>query len=266
MADKGDFKAFIVEGEAREPIIIDNIAKVFFSHGKFKIITLPAGQNIYMLWKKLKEDDFDTDIIEVLREEHEEINHQLSGMSRDSFSEVYLFFDYDGHQKNLGEGETTDVINQMLSSFDNETENGKLYISYPMVEALRDFLSGECGNGNNCFVKIDELVKYKMISASRAIYAQFKMYDFSVWEEIINVFVMRLTCLLKQINRMTYEQYMGTINPYVIFKLEEEEIWRNRVFVLSAFPEFLLDYFGMKLWRRCVKNMANQLGSCQCRR
>lgn len=31
MADK-DYKAFIVEGEAREPLIIDNISKVFFTH------------------------------------------------------------------------------------------------------------------------------------------------------------------------------------------------------------------------------------------
>ena len=53
-----DYKAFIIEGEAREPLIINNISKVFFAHAKFKIITLPAGQNIYMLWKKLKEDNF----------------------------------------------------------------------------------------------------------------------------------------------------------------------------------------------------------------
>ena len=65
MADR-DYKAFIVEGEVREPQIIDNISKVFFAHGNFKIITLPAEENIYMLWKKLKADDFDTDIIEVL--------------------------------------------------------------------------------------------------------------------------------------------------------------------------------------------------------
>ena len=32
MADK-DYKAFIVEGEAREPQVIDNISKVFFKHG-----------------------------------------------------------------------------------------------------------------------------------------------------------------------------------------------------------------------------------------
>lgn len=50
MADK-DYKAFIVEGEAREPQVIDNISKVFFKHGNLKIITLPAGENIYMLWK-----------------------------------------------------------------------------------------------------------------------------------------------------------------------------------------------------------------------
>ena len=48
MADR-DYKAFIVEGEAREPQIIDNISKVFFSHGNFKIITLPAGENIRLL-------------------------------------------------------------------------------------------------------------------------------------------------------------------------------------------------------------------------
>ena len=82
MADK-DYKAFIVEGEAREPQIIDNISKVFFSHGNFKIITLPAEQNIYMLWKKLKEDDFETDLIEVLREGSDEIKEQFEALGED---------------------------------------------------------------------------------------------------------------------------------------------------------------------------------------
>ena len=58
----------------------------------------------------------------------------MEGLSRDDFSEVFLFFDYDVHQTNLGKADDGDVINQMLESFDNETENGKLYISYPMVQ------------------------------------------------------------------------------------------------------------------------------------
>ena len=191
MADK-DYKAFIVEGEAREPLIIDNISKVFFSHANFKIITLPAGQNIYMLWKKLEKDDFDTDIIEVLREESDEVAEQLAGLERDDFSEVYLLFDYDGHQNNLGEEIEVNVIGQMLESFNNETENGKLYISYPMVEALRDFEAGKCGKGGYCFVPISEIGDYKTISAEHAFYPQFKTYNFLVWKEAIDVFAKRM--------------------------------------------------------------------------
>ncbi len=261
MADK-DYKAFIVEGEAREPLIIDNITRIFFSHGQIKIITLPAGQNIYMLWKKLKEDDFDTDIIEVLREENNELKKQLEGLSRDDFSEVYLVFDYDGHQNNLGNTEDGDVVDQMLSSFDNETENGKLYISYPMVEALRDFDNKECGNGEDCFVTISELTSYKGLSATRSIYSQLGQYDFQVWEEAIDAFVRKISCLFNQVDTLTYEKYIADINPYEIKCKEQKEIDKNRIFILSAFPELLLDYFGIKLWRRCVKHNINKYNNC----
>ncbi|MBO5352273.1 MAG: hypothetical protein J6A77_03140 [Lachnospiraceae bacterium] len=253
MADR-DYKAFIVEGEAREPLIIDNISKVFFSHGNFKIITLPAGQNIYMLWKKLKEDDFDTDIIEVLREEHKELEEQLTGLSREDFSEVYLFFDFDGHQNNLGVDDDGDVLEQMLINFDNETEHGKLYLSYPMVEALRDFEMGVCGNKENCFVMNGEIEKYKYLSAEHSKYPQFKEYDFEIWKNVMDVFAMRLSCLMKQEKTLTYEQYIEAMSPYEVLRLEKQDIQNNRVFVLSAFPEFLLDYFGRKLWKKCVKS------------
>ena len=171
-----DYKVFIVEGEAREPLIIDNISKVFFSHGNIKIITVSAGENIYMLWKKLKADDFDTDIIEVLRESNDDISKQLDGLSRDDFSEVYLFFDYDMHQTNLGKEDDADAVKQMLESFNNETENGKLYISYPMVEALRDYKSGICGDRATCFVAIDGMKEYKNASAVRAVNPRFMEY------------------------------------------------------------------------------------------
>ena len=257
---------FIVEGEAREPLIINNISKIFFAHRNFKIIILPAGLNIYMLWKMLKEDDFDTDIIEVLRENRNEFAKQLAGFDRSDFSEVYLFFDYDGHQNNLGEEDDRDVLDQMLLSFDNETENGKLYISYPMVEALRDFESGVCGSKDRCFVEVKDLGEYKTRSAVCAIYPQFNAYDFNIWKEAIDVFSMRLSCLMDKADTIDYEQYVETISPYEILKLEKREIQDNRVFVLSAFPEFLLDYFGQKLWKVCVKHSMNLFEKQECKR
>ncbi len=264
MADK-DYKAFIVEGEAREPQVIDNISKVFFSHKNFKIITLPAGENIYMLWKRLKADDFDTDIIEVLRESNKEISKQLLGLSRDDFSEVYLFFDYDAHQTNLGKADDGNVIDQMLESFDNETENGKLYISYPMVEALRDYEPGICGKRDVCFVTIEELAEYKKVSALRSFNPHFRSYDIDNWKEIIDVFAMRISCLLGRGETVSYEQYLESGNPYDIYICEKKETANNRVFILSAFPEFLVDYFGMKLWKTCVKHTKNRLENQFCK-
>lgn len=264
MADK-DYKAFIVEGEAREPQIIDNISKIFFAHGNYTVITLPAGENIYMLWKQLKEDDFDTDVIEVLREKNDQIKKHLSGLSRDDFSEIYLFFDYDAHQTNLGKSVSADVVRQMLESFDNETENGKLYISYPMVEALRDYEPGKCGNEVDCFVKIDEIGNYKNASATRAYNPHFREYDFDAWKDIIDVFAMRISCLYEVPDMMEFKQYSSAVTPGKIYDMELRESDMNRVFVLSAFPEFLLDYFGLKLWKTSVKHRKNQKNKMLCK-
>ncbi len=257
MADR-DYKAFIVEGEAREPQITANITKVFFAHGNVRTITLPAGENIYMLWKKLKADDFDTDIIEVLREYNDDVREQLMGLSRDDFSEVYLFFDYDTHQTNLGKAEDEDAVAQMLESFDNETENGKLYISYPMVEALRAYKPGVCGDREGCYVSIAEMKDYKNASSMRSVNPQFKDYDYEIWKDIIDVFAMRVSCLFGCTDTLAYELYSETADPYDIYVLEEKETRKGRVFVLSAFPEFLVDYYGDKLWRTCVKHKRNR--------
>ena len=48
----------------------------------------------------------------------------------------------------------------------------------------------------------------------------------------------------------------------VVFVMEKKKAERQRVFVLSAFPEFLLDYFGVKLWRTSVKHRRNL--TCKC--
>ena len=211
-----------------------------------------------MLWKKLKEDDFETDLIEVLREGSDEIKEQLADLSRDDFSEVYLFFDYDTHQKNLSKEEDTDAVAQMLASFDNETDNGKLYISYPMVEALRDYRTGECGDRVSCYVSARDMKDYKNISAQRSQYPQFRGYDYDIWKDIIDVFAMRISCLFGFAETLKYDQYSELVSPSEIYSLEAEKTPVQGVFVLSAFPEFLVDYYGMRLWRTCVRHKTNR--------
>ena len=256
--------AFIVEVEYREPNVIYNISKNFFKGRNFRIITLPAGENIYMLWKRLKADDFNTDIIEVLRENSRISKDSLDGLSRDDFSEVYLFFDYDVHQDNLKKDNDSDVVMQMLENFDNETENGKLYISYPMVEAVWDYKINECGNTETCFVDFGDIKNYKKNSASRSFNSNIRDYNFNTWRNIIDVFSMKAACLMNTLDVMSYETYSEVVSPYTIYELEKKEAASDRVFVLSAFPEFLIDYFGIKLWKKCVENK-NRLNELHCR-
>ena len=96
-------------------------------------IILPNATNIYTLWQKIKDDEEETDIIGIIKEEDskqtqkfKKIDHinqeDFRNMSSDDFSAVYLFFDYDGHNNNLPKDKNTnDVLKQMLETFDNET-------------------------------------------------------------------------------------------------------------------------------------------------
>ena len=89
-------------GEKTERQLIESLNREFFAPiSELVPIMFPAGENIYMLWQKLKEDEFETDVIEVVREYNETAKRKLEGYKCDDFMEVYLFFDYDGHQDNL---------------------------------------------------------------------------------------------------------------------------------------------------------------------
>lgn len=259
-----NYKAFIVEGEEREPQIIHNLCKIHFKNCNFKIITLPAGQNIYMLWQKLQEDDFNTDIIEILREDSQELEDTLAGLTRDDFSEIFLFFDYDGHQDNLPvDINLEDAISNMLLNFDNETENGKLYISYPMVEALRDFSPGICGNIQDCYCTLVQFENYKSISVKERQYIDFRKYTFEVWRELLNVFVMRISCLFNKDGRISYDIYRNIATPLSVYHCQQNYIMKGSVFILSAFPEFLLDYYPVKFWNSCIKCSGKSVKDCK---
>ena len=73
---------------------------------------------------------------------------------------------------------------------------------------------------------------------------------------------MRISCLSGKDIVIDYEQYTREISPFAIYKMEEDIIRKKKVFILSAFPEFLLDYFGIRLWKICVKRKGNLL-NCQ---
>lgn len=239
---------FIVEGEVRELDIFYNIQSVFFPGKNISMIVLPAGQNIYMLWKKLKDDDFQTDVIELIRENPINSKNDIQMIDRSSISEIYLFFDCDPqHNSNfIDDGAST--LQDMLNTFDNETDLGKLYISYPMAEALRDISGDACASIDSCYVKSEDCHDYKRKSSKNKETDQFKKYSKDIWCIIMSIFVKRVCCL-NGINSLDFDSYRDYVTPIKIFDYEKT-LYKNKsaLFILSAFPEFLLDYFQKSFW------------------
>ncbi|MDE6058857.1 MAG: hypothetical protein K2G44_02330 [Clostridia bacterium] len=256
MADKLGHILAIVEGEDREYDVIDNIRNTFFSGKKpVFILTLSAKQNVYMLWNKLKNDDFETDLVEILKETDSDANRILSAYSRDDFDEIYLFFDFDGHHDNLKiEDRDKDVLSEMLQTFDNETELGKLYISYPMIEALRDYKSGTCNIVTECTLDFEQLTSYKHRSGTNNANTKISNYSIVEWKDILSSFSQRLSCLFKLDEVISYRNYKDSVTPYNIYLQECHYTEQNKIFVLSGIPEFLLDYYSEKFWINHIKN------------
>lgn len=247
-----------VEGETRETNLIYNLVRVFFSgkKSKLEIIPISTAGNLYMLWNVLNEDGFDTDLVEIVKERIPTAGEKLKNYNRQDIDEIYLFFDYDPQQMNLPNGvDPQIVIGDMLNTFDNETEHGKLYINYPMVEAYRDFVKKSCQPFTSCVLSCDEVHRsYKTLTGSSSNpYASISCLDYNVWKSIIEVFMLRILCLFQK-DDIDYETYKREVSPLAIWRTQlKEYISKGNVFVLSAFPEFLLDYFPERFFKTHVK-------------
>lgn len=239
---------FIVEGESRDLRFAEKMKELFLKgRDDLRVICLPAAQNIYMLYERLAEEDFDLDVVEVLRETVPSAAKCLEGVERDSVDEVFLFFDYHSHQNNAPGCESDALVEAMLLAFDNEHESGKLYISYPMVEALYDYRAGQCQAHSGCFVDNSEIAQYKKISGEGNVNVG-KHMELLQWKDAIAAFVLRCKCLL-DLDEVSFGTYRELVTVDAIFR--EEKRMRSEdgsVFVLSAFPEFLLDYFDDKFF------------------
>lgn len=144
---------FIFEGGVREPALYKTMKYLFLSDSIKDDIIVSYCSNIYSLYQKMKElDAFDEDIdsadvVAVLKEQLANSPNQQDELAKiessDSISEVYLFFDYDlkriDELNKLSVEEQNCQIKELLDYFDNETEHGKLFIDYPMVESIRYF-------------------------------------------------------------------------------------------------------------------------------
>lgn len=128
---------FVFEGDRREPYIFSALKKLYWSEEETVITAY--GCNIYALYNEMREFGESADIVDILRSRYKDCkDNPFKNIERsDAFSEKYLIFDYDFQDVKQQLSVLNAKIEEMLRYFNEETENGKLYINYPMVEAIR---------------------------------------------------------------------------------------------------------------------------------
>lgn len=228
---------FVFEGERTEDHITNSFVKHFFNDKV--VITCAFCAEIYQLHKALSDDE-DLDTFALLKEIPQN-QRTLEEFDRDDFAEIYLFFDYDGHSTLASD----DSLEEMLSIFNEETDRGKLFISYPMVESIKHY-SNQI-DFKYLKVKAKENIKYKNIVSKEAdkIYLHFSKYSYEIWIELITIH-------LKKMNYLVLDNYIfpdENFEQNVIFKNQRKKFIDidSTISVLSGFPIFIFDYFG------CVK-------------
>ena len=132
---------FIMEGEKEDPKLLKSLLAAYRNVLDFdensvgKEVIVSYTSNIYSLYHELenleKDEGFFADLFPIVQKK----NPCLEKYSKDDFSAIYLFFDLDIHGR--CEEKTQSQLVEMAETFNNETENGKLFISYPMVEAAK---------------------------------------------------------------------------------------------------------------------------------
>lgn len=192
------------------------------------------------------------------------LDHALDKYTRSDFGEIYLFFDYDAHvgmpyvdgEEVIGD----DVISLMLDYFNDESDNGLLYLSYPMAEALQHFrdesaflpLTAKC-KGRNCLTRHECADRVQCTSEPR-------------YKEQVNKYAPQLAVLSKVTQAKWAEIVLANLKKlnllmtgapeYPSCRYSQKNVFsRQQVFisqtcpqvaVLSAFPVFLFDYLGVE--------------------
>ena len=255
-----ELQLFVFEGSRAESKYVEQLERNFL--GKRISVKCVYDAEIYQLYKSLKKEELDFDMVELLKERSAENAELLKDYTRDSFAYIYLFFDYDAHSTLADDGK----IEEMLAFFNNETENGLLYISYPMVEAIRHFkdldsfkeLTVKCKRANCAYKDSCKDVEaclaephYKQFSASdcRSDLCNINKYTNEVWQELIYAHVSKMNYLVNE--QFAFPE--KTELQSTIFESQLEKYINHKcpmVAVLSAFPIYVLDYFGVNTLKK----------------
>lgn len=275
---------FIVEGARLEREVIKRISQVY--HFECEIASVCT--NIYSLFQRLKRDEGFSDVVPVLREFlHEQLLHlqkksenfinvkQIRQKQDDlrilasSFSSIYLIFDSDLQHYSLfppDEAQSSQqeiivrnvsILKEMLVFFNNETEQGKLYVNYPMMESYMDCDSFFEDSYRDRAVSLKDIFekKYKsMVSQKRLGGLKTEKITQENFNQLTCMNAFKLNWITReQWEKPNYDDFRVLSEQCGILEAEEKYCWaRDAIAVLNTMLFFVIDYKGREFYNQSI--------------
>ena len=149
---------FVVEGERKEPRFLEHLFTLMRTYSNYKILSYKT--NIHKMLDGMfigESIDDDLDFLEYLRS----IKEAESEILNNDFSDIFLIFDMDPQDQKFDRNR----LSKAAEYFNDSTENGKLYINYPMMESYRHIPNLDDLSYLDVEVRSDDLHRYKEIAA-----------------------------------------------------------------------------------------------------
>lgn len=257
---------FILEGSRREPMLFHTLEALYFPEDHREHIIYSYCDNIYNLYTEMVSDSSDAfDIVALLKEKSYSggPNPLAAIKNRADIPEVFLIFDYDCQDIDVTDSQMLKALNtrlaQMLEYFNDETGHGKLFINYPMVEAIRYTKQLPDKDFPSYTVSLNDCKNFKDTAAQ---FSAYKSLDFLMahqrppiperarelranWQHVICQNTTKANLLCKGVASMPARK--TDIAQADIFRAQlcHYILQNSEVAILSAFPLFLYDYFSV---------------------
>lgn len=243
---------FLFEGKVTENNYYKVIERAIGSNIKSSINFYCYKTNIYTLYDEISNDSA-LNIIELVKEkaliDNDIENYEM--LNTVNFGEIYLIFDLDPQDQRFDKNK----IEKMIEIFNNETENGKLYINYPMIESFKHFKEIPDKNYIDYKVKILDCKNYKKDVAKISCINDYRKISKEQYINILNQNLEKINYLINRLNKCDFDTYLNTLGQSQIFFLQENEIDENgQLYIINSFCLWPLDYLGEKFFDDVIIN------------
>ncbi len=219
----------IVEGAKTDYRLIKRLFNIYQLDISFNII--PYKTNIYTLYDKMfKGNEVESlDLLQTLKE-HDKDNREIFNLK---YTDIILIFDLEPQDPLFN----PDKITEMMNYFNESSENGKLYINYPMVEAFSHRIGDDDVDYLDRVVSLVDINKYKKIVNGFTQDPTKLGKTKSGMNKIILQNIEKASIITKSA-KFSYYQSLEQILIVQLEKLEKEK----QLFVLCTCLFFIVDY------------------------